>query len=286
MDQPRTSIDLDKAIEFVTQMIQRVLPDTVQGMITGETAGYAINQASHLATLAWTPLTDNAEEALSDRVGFESELIERNIGEVVYVRAAIPRPKNSVRSLAAYGDYKQGWIGIGPKHLDGNHNYEVKLQPASINTDTLELRNLRDEIDMRLIDPAEAVRKRGRNPVEVERAWLLFELKQDPIIRNQLKQRIYQNLSTMEQDAMRGVPEEGQPNAQVQVSNAPAGAQPGVSQGLPATGFVQPQPTPAQAAQPPAAVPGPQMPRPTGTPEGAPAGTRGAPNTYSPLPGE
>lgn len=288
MDQPRTSVDLDKSIQFVTQMIQRVLPDTVQGLISGETAGYAINQASHLATLAWTPLTDNAQEALSYRVGFESELIESNVGEVVYVRGAIPRPKASQRSLAPYGDYKDGWIGIGPKHLDGNHNYKVTLEPASINTDTLQLRNIREELDMRIIDPNEAIRMRGRNPEEVERAWLLFELKQDAVIRDQLKQRIYQQLSTMEQDAMRGIAPEEQPDAQppVPTSNVPAGAQPGVSQGLPATGFVQAQPTAAQAALPPSPPPGPQLPRPTGTPEGAPAGVRGTPTAYSPLPGE
>lgn len=285
MDQPRTSVDLDKAIQFVTQMIQRVLPDTVQGMISGETAGYAINQASHLATLAWTPLTDNAQETLSDRVGFESELIETNIGEIVYVRGSIPRPKSSQRSLAPYGDYKNGWIGLGPKHLNGNHNYTVTLEPASINTDTLQLRNIKEELDMRLIDPNEAIRMRGRNPVEVERAWLLYELKQDPIIRNQLKQRIYQQLSTMEQDAMRGVPPEGQPTAPtVPTSNQPVGAAPGIPQGAPTTGFVPPSPSPAQAAQAPA--PQPTTAGTPGTPTGAPAGLRGAPALHSPLPGE
>jgi predicted component of type VI protein secretion system len=141
---------------------------------------------------------------------------------------------------------------------------------------------------MRIIDPNEAIRKRGRNPVEVERAWMLYELKQDPIIRGQLKQRIYQQLATMEQDAMRGIPADGQPNAQpVPTSNVPAGAQPGVSQGLPATNFVPPQPTPQQAAQPlPAPTSSPGAPSPTGTPTGAPAGVRGAPALHSPLPGE
>lgn len=293
MDPPRSGIDLDKAIQFVTQMLQRVLPETVQGMISGETAGYAINQASHLATLAWAPLTDNAQETLSNRVGFESQLIETHVGEVVYVRGAIPRSKSAQRLLAPYGEYKDGWIGLGPKHLDGNHNYTVTLEPASVNTDTLELRNIKEELDMRIIDPNEAIRKRGRNPVEVERAWLLFELKQDPIIRGQLKQRIYQQLATMEQDAMRGIPADGQPNAQpVPTSNVPAGAVPGVSQGLPPTGFVGPQPTPAQGAAPAPAPPGAgaappiHVPSPTGTPTGAPAGVRGAPSNYSPLPGE
>ena len=284
MDQPHASIDLDKAIQFVKAMIDLALPDTIQGAVTGEMAGYTLNQAAHLATLTWGPIVENVQDCLSDRVGWESRLIDEHIGETVYVwgHSAATR-----RAQGAPPETKAGWIGIGPKEIDGVHNYEVTLEPATINTDQLELRVLRDELDMRLIDPAEAVRKRGRNPVEVERAWLLYELKQDPEIRYNLKQRIFQELGTIEQQTMQELGPEGQPEAPV--SGMPAGATPGVSQGLPTTGFV-PQAGAIPAAPPPGAPPGgapPPMslPRAPGTPAGSPAGVRPPPAAHEPIPG-
>ena len=140
---------------------------------------------------------------------------------------------------------------------------------------------------MRLIDPAEAVRSRGRNPVEVERAWLLYELKQDPEIRNNLKQRIFQELGTIEQQTMQELGPEGQPEAPV--SGMPPGAQPGVSQGLPTTGFVPPAGS-VEAAPPPGGAPGGapppmSMPRPPGPTPGSPAGVRPPPAAHEPIPG-
>jgi hypothetical protein len=289
MDQPKTSVDLDKAIQFVKAMIDLALPDTIQGAVTGEMAGYTLNQAAHLATLTWGPIVENVQDCLSDRVGWESRLIDEHIGETVYVwgRAA------SVRKSGGSQQAKTGWIGLGPKDIDGVHNYEVTLEPATINTDQLELRVLRDELDMRLIDPAEAVRSRGRNPVEVERAWLLYELKQDPEIRNNLKQRIFQDLGTIEQQTMEALGPDGQP---APVSGQPTGATPGVSQGLPTTGFVPQQGAVPGAPPPPAAPPGgpggpggppPPMslPRPPGPTPGSPAGLRPPPANHEPVPG-
>ena len=284
MDQPHSSIDLDKAIQFVKAMIDLALPDTVQGAVTGEMAGYTLNQAAHLATLTWGPIVENVQDCLSDRVGWESRLIDEHIGETVYVwgQSAMTRKGQGTRE-----ESKAGWIGLGPKEIDGVHNYEVTLEPATINTDQLELRVLRDELDMRLIDPAEAVRRRGRNPVEVERAWLLYELKQDPEIRNNLKQRIFQELGTIEQQKMQALGPEGQPEAPV--SGMPPGAQPGVSQGLPTTGFVPPAGS-IEAAPPPGGAPGgapPAMslPRPPGPTPGSPAGVRPPPGPHQELPG-
>lgn len=294
MDQPRSGVDLDKAIQFVTMMLERMLPDSVQGVITGETAGYALNQATHLATLAWSPILDNAKTTLSQRVGHESYLIERSIGETVYTRGALPRP----RSRAGYSGstkgpiiYKDGWIGIGPKQLGGYHDYEVELDPVNINNDSLTLRNLKDELDMRLIDPAEAIRRRGRNPVDVERAWMIYEIKQDKTIRDLMKQRIFRNLATIDQQTMLGVPDGSEPQGPpLPLSGTAAGAQPGVSQGLPTTGFVPPSGAGAPPASgPPLHVPpagGIQTPPGIpGTPAGAPGGIPGAPALHSPIPG-
>jgi len=291
MDQPRTSIDLDKAINSVQQMIQLALPDSVQGVITGETAGYALNQAAHLASIAWDPIKDNVQRALAARVSWESQLIETHVGETVYVWGSIPQP---VKFGGRPRNYKDGWMGIGPKDLKGSHQYRVSIEPASINNDTLKLRTLREKLDMRLIDPADAIREMGGNPVEVERAWLLFELKQDEKIRNALKQRVFQQLATVDQEAMQALPSGAEPGAQppVETSGMPAGAQPGISQGLPATGFVPPAGAvaPAAPAAPPASPGAPgaapmTMPRPPGTPPGAPGGVRGAPANHVPIPG-
>jgi len=292
MDQPHTSVDLDKAIQFVKAMIDLALPDTLQGAITGEMAGYTLNQAAHLATLTWGPIVDNVEDCLSDRTGWESYLIDEHIGETVYVWGANAQSRSPSGTAT---QTKAGWLGLGPKQIDGVHNYEVTLEPATINTEQLELRVLRDELDMRLIDPAEAVRQRGRNPVEVERAWLLYELKQDPEIRANMKQRIFQELGTIEQQKMEELGPAGQP---APVSGMPPEVVPGVSQGLPVTRMVAhsgaggPMPTGVPGAPPPGAPPGAPMPggptnlaMPPGPPPGAPAGARPPPAAHEPLPG-
>lgn len=280
MDQPHTSVDLDKAISFVKSLIDLALPSTVQGAVTGEMAGYTLNQAAHMASLTWGPIVENVQDCLSDRTGWESALIEEGIGETVYVYGSVPQPR---RRAGQPLSYKAGWIGIGPKQLDGVHNYQVELKPATINNDELELRIIRQELDMRLMSPEEAVRRRGRNPVEVERAWLLYELKQDPEIRNNMKQRIFQQLNIMEQQSLQAVGPEGAPGGAppVETSGLPPGAQPGISQGLPTTGFVPPA-----GATAPAPVPPPMsLPQAPGQNPGAPAGARGVPPQHLPLPG-
>lgn len=290
MDQPRTTVDLDKAINFVRGMIDMALPDSVQGVVSGETAGYALNQAARLASLQWSPIVENVQDCLSERVGWESYLIENHIGEPVYVWGAVPQPR---RRRGGPRSYKEGWMGIGPADLRGVHNYEVVLEPVSVNNDQLLLRNIREMLDMRLITPADAIRKMGGNPVEVERGWLVYELKQDPEIRKNLKQRVFQEIATIEQESMRKLPPEGQPGGAPPVpsSGAPAGAQPGVSQGLPTTGFVPPAgavpgaPPAPPMPPPPGAQPPMSIPRPPGTAPGAPGGARGAPARHEPIPG-
>lgn len=184
-------------------------------------------------------------------------------------------------------------MSLGPKDLKGAHNYTVKLEPASINQDTLLLRNIREELDMRLMTPDDAIRLRGRNPVEVRRGWLYHEILSDEEIRKALKQRIFMQLSTIEQESMRQLPPGGEPGAQppVEMSQLPAGALPGISQGVPTTGFVQAAGSVPAAPQPTGPAPGAGMappmsqPRPSGTPNGAPGGIPGAPARHAPLPG-
>jgi hypothetical protein len=228
---------------------------------------------------------ENAQDALAARVGWESYLIENHVGETVYVWGAIPQPR---RRKGSPRTYKDGWMGLGPKDLRGAHNYEVVLEPISVNNDALLLRNIREELDMRLMTPHDAIRMRGRNPVEVERGWLVHELKQDPEIRKNMKQRVFQELATVEQESMRALSPEGQPGGTPPVETSPLPAQPGVSQGLPTTGFVPPAgATPAAPPPAPGAGAAPMaLPRPPGPVQGEPGGVRGAPpSTYQPAPG-
>jgi len=283
MDQPRTSIDLDKAIGFVRSMIDMALPDSIQGVITGETAGYALNQSAHLASLQWTPIVANVQETLSDRTSWESELIETTIGETVYVWGAVPQPR---KQPGQPRQYKDGWMGMAPKDLKGYHNYEVKLEPAILDNQEIKLRVIKQKLDMRLISPADAVREIGGNPVEVERAWMLYEIKQDPEIRKNLKQRIFSRLGSLEQEEMSKVPAAMMPNAAPPPGfQQPAGATPGVSQGLPVTGFVPPQGA-VPNAPPPEGGGMPITNLPPGTATGQPGPTRNAPPQHVPLPGQ
>lgn len=284
MDQPRTSVDLDKAIGFVRSMIDMALPDSIQGVITGETAGYALNQSAHLASLQWTPIVANVQETLSDRTGWESWLIENQIGETVYVWGAVPQPR---KQPGQPRQYKDGWMGMAPKDLKGYHNYEVKLEPAILDNQEIKLRVIKQKLDMRLISPADAIREIGGNPVEVERAWMLYEIKQDPEMRKNMKQRIFSRLGSLEQEEMQKVPQAMMPNAAPPPGfQQPAGATPGVSQGLPVTGFVPPQ-NAVPGAPPPAPEGGmPITNLPPGTARGQPGPTRNAPPQHVPLPGQ
>lgn len=290
MDQPRTSVDLDKAISFTRSLIDMALPDSVQGVVTGETAGYTLNQAAHLASLQWTPIVDNVENCLSERTGWESWLIENRIGEPVYVWGSYPQPR---RRPGQPVTFKDGWMGIGPKELKGVHLYEVKIDPSNVNNEALKLRNIEMKLNLRLISPDMAIREAGYDPIEVERKWLLHELKQDPEIRNNLKQRVFQGLATIDQQKMQDVPPGGQPTAPAQLQpNVPQGVAPGVTP----EGFAPPfpaaptqtrvnesMPAPPGGLGPNAQPQGPPMA--PGTLPGQPGGVRGVPPQHVPLPG-
>jgi hypothetical protein len=290
MDQPRTTVDLDKAISFVRSMIDMALPDSVQGVVSGETAGYTLNQAAHLASLQWSPIVDNVQNCLAERTGWESWLIENRIGETVYVWGAIPQPR---RRPGQPVSYKDGWMGIGPKDLKGYHLYEVTIEPANVNNEALKLRNIRDKLDLRLITPQMAIREAGYDPVEVERGWLLHELKQDPEIRNNLKQRVFQGIATIDQQNMQKLPEGASPDQQAPQSNMQVNVPQGVAPGISPEGFVPPfgqqpgqAPPPPGTPPPPGSAPPNSLPRPPGTVSGQPGGVRGLPGQHQPIPGE
>ncbi|MCR4375905.1 MAG: hypothetical protein NUW22_13760 [Acidobacteria bacterium] len=258
IDAPRTGLALEAMVAEVRGFLELALPSVVSGVISGDESGYALNQAAHLARLAWDPIVDNAQVALGDRTGFESWLIERKIAETVYVWGE--PPKRGKRSANA------GWLAIGPDDLAGVHRYRARLEPETPSNRVIEARLHESLLKLRLEAPETAVEEMGSNPDEVERAWLLHDLKQDPQIQERLKRRVFDKLGTIDQAALRGGPGEADVVAAEQARLAAAGGgtpqdaigqvfQPGQN-GMP---LVPPTPGGAMGV-PPGVVPGVQGP--------------------------
>ncbi len=196
VEQPRAGVELDKLLARLQGMLESALPAVMSGSLSGDPSGYAFNQASYMARLAWQPIVDNAEFALSEQVGFESWLIENKVGERVYVWGDMPNP-------GARGATR-GWLGVGPKDLRGVHRYQVKLDPETPSTKVIQVRMYGDMLDRKLIGPYTAIQELGGNPDEVEREWYLYELKQAPEIKAALLKRTFQKLGLADQQAMGG----------------------------------------------------------------------------------
>jgi hypothetical protein len=99
VEMPRAGVESDKLIADIRGMVELALPSIVQGVISGSESGYALNQAAHLARLAWDPIVSNAEITLGERTGFESWLIERRRVKVASSVAARPAGWASVRTI-------------------------------------------------------------------------------------------------------------------------------------------------------------------------------------------
>jgi len=281
IDQPRTSIDVDKTIAMVRGLIDLALPSVVQGQLNAGDAGYAINQAAHMAKLAWDPLIKNEQRALSRRTGFESWLIENNIKEGVQVYGTLPG------YMQGKGKATEGWLSIKPEDLNGVHNYKVILQPETPTNEALEVRLHSDKLKLKVETPDDAIRALGGDPVAVKRGWMKYEIENDPALKGLQRQRIMKRITAQTQEAMAGVR-----NAQPPQGGG-AIAPPQQQQMLaPPPGMPNPAgpPQPMGPGGPPAMTP-PQM-RPIqtvgvpGTPVGAPGGIRNMPPQHMPLPGE
>jgi hypothetical protein len=140
---------------------------------------------------------------------------------------------------------------------------------------------------MRLETYEQAIEALGNNAIEVKRGWMLYEIENDPAVKQAIKQRVFQSLGTMDQQALSGVRDQlpGPPQTGI-----PPAQQAAVGGGGPVMvpGPV-PGPVPGQEAQgpiPPGVVPNPQFsPGVPGTPPGVPAGVRGLPANAAPIPG-
>lgn len=209
VDMPRSGVDLDKTIQWVRQFIEMALPNVVQGVVNAEQSGWAITQASQLARLGWQPIIDNAQFALSRRQGFESWMIEKRIREKVSVWGETPANYSTSRA-------RQGWLTVGPEDLHGIHRYRVRLQPETPADRIQQIRTHKELLSLRLEAWNDAVTELGGNPDEVEAAWLLYDLKNDPMVKAELKKRTFKELGLIDEEALQKANTEAQavqPNA-------------------------------------------------------------------------
>ena len=276
VDMPRSGIDLEKTTTWIRDFIQMAMPNVVSGAVSAEQSGWAITQASQLARLGWQPIIDNAQFALSRRVGFESWLLDKRVREPVSVWGEVPANYSTARA-------RQGWLTIAPDDLNGVHRYRIVLQPETPADRIQQIRTHKELLGLRLEAWNDAVTQMGGNPDEVEAAWLLYDLKNDPVIKAQLKKETFKELGIMDEDALnkanteaRAVQQPAKPGTptlqppQMGGGQAPGGApgqQPGmprpnvaVTPGLPGGGApMAPPPPPGLTGQMPG-MPGPTAP--------------------------
>src|SRR5262252_1208348 len=227
VDQPHAGIDFQHMLQNVQQLLDQVVPPTFSGAVGADSSGYALNQAAYLAGLAFNPIVANAEVALSERTGFESWLIQNRISETVYAWGEQDPKKGSKRQG---GTQTRGtWLSIGPDDLDGIHRYQVKLSPSTPSNEIIRIRSIGEKMQLKLITYEDAVTEAGANPDEVEKSWLLHDLKQSPEIQQQLKDQVFQKLGTIQQQriAASGV------NVQEMAGGLPGGGPPQLPGGPP-----------------------------------------------------
>src|SRR5262245_23980123 len=298
IDQPRSGMDFDKLMGDVQHFMDIALPSVVQGVVASDQSGYALNQAAYLARLGWDPIVANAEVALGERTGFESFLIERRIGEKVYAWGE--QEANRERKRIS-GSTRAAWLAIGPEDLKGVHRYEVKLSPSTPSNEIIQTRAIGEKMQLRLITYEDAVEQSGSNPDEVEKSWLLHDLKNSQEIQAELKSVISQKVANIRAARMSAA---GMPSLE-EMAGLPPGAAPpppgivgpgatGVPGGTPGTppvgliGGMPPNPVPSPGQGLPLVPPPPPGTAGGGVPPGGVPGAPvvpGPPTNYLALPG-
>ena len=283
IDMPRSGSDADKLLQNIQVMLEQAMPSVVKGTVAGDQSGYAINQAAHLARLAWDPIVSNAQIALAERTNFESWLIENRIGEKVYAWGEQQNSKRASRSST-----RAGWLGIGPDDLRGIHRYEVRLDPETPSNKVIETRAVIEQMNARLITYEDAVTDMGSNPDEVELSWMTQDFKKTPEMQALVTQMVTQKVATitarridamgLDVNAMAGTPP-GPPVPNLNQAGAPPpNPVPMPGQGLP---LAPPPPGGGGPGMPPGGIPT----LPPGPVPGTPA-VPGPPPNMVPLPGQ
>jgi len=284
IDQPKSGADAEKLIENVRNMLELALPSVVQGLVGGDQSGYALNQAAYLARLGWDPIVKNAEVALGERTGFESWMIEHRIGEKVYAWGE-QEAKKGKKTIS--GQTKAVWLGIGPDDLNGVHRYEAHLEPSTPSNEIIQTRSIGEKMQLKLISYEDAVEAAGSNPDEVEKSWLLHDLKNSQEIQAELKNAIFQKVATIRSARMNAA---GMPPPE-EMAGAGATGVPGGTPGAPPAagpGGMPPNPVPSPGQGLPIAPPPPGAAGPGGMPPGGIPGTPvvpGPPANALPMPG-
>ena len=256
LDQPRAGGEAEKLISNIQHFLELALPSVIQGATASGQSGYAINQAAHMARLAWDPIVDNAQTTLGMRTGFESWLIEHDIAENVYAWSEQTKPS---KATSGADKTRAGWLSIGPDDLKGNHRYTVLLDPSTPSDDIVATRALAEKMQLRLITYEDAVEAAGGNPDEVELSWLRQDMKKSDEIQGKVKEQILKKLATIQAEAlppeMQGGPIPGQPPPGPPGPIGTPGAPPmGPIGGMP----INPVPSPGQGLP---MVPGMPMPQ-------------------------
>lgn len=244
LEMPKSGPDLDKVILALRAMIEIALPSVVSGVISGDESGYALNQAAHLARLAWDPIVRNAERALAERVSWESYLIEKKVREPVYAFGNAPgagtRPVLLGRSRTAALDTarsvrqaRQSWLSIGPEDLNGYHRYTVRLDPETPSNRVIEVRTHTEMVTQGFETRAQAIEALGGDPAEVQRGRMVEALMEDPEIVGRLRKRTFQRLGIMTQEeAAAAQAQNGAPQGAQGMIPPGAGMSPGQAQGF------------------------------------------------------
>lgn len=262
IEQPKAGMDLDKVLQNAQTMAMMSEPEVINGGAGGAQSGYQLNQQAFLARLQWDPIVGNLAQCLAERTGFESWLIERRIGETVYAYAEERPPAQKGRYQ---GQSRAGWIGIGPDDLAGVHRYVVRLDISTPSDDVVLTRAIGEKMQLKLITYEDAVREAGGNPDEVERSWLLQNMKQSGPVQQKLMELTFQKLGTI-LAAQMNTPG---PSPQEMAGVVPAGV------GNPAPGG--PGVGGGQGGIPPAGAGGPVPPTPPGPGPGAMPGQPATP---------
>ena len=116
------------------------------------------------------------------------------IGEKVYAWGEIEAKKGK-KTIG--GQSKAAWLGVGPEDLKGVHRYEARLDPCTPSNEIVQIRAIGEKMQLKLITYEDAVEDAGGNPDEVEKSWLLHDLKNSQEIQAELKNAIFQKIATI-----------------------------------------------------------------------------------------
>lgn len=254
LEMPRAGEALPLRIAQVREFLELILPKVLQGVVDTTDSGYQLALAARLGRIAFDPMVKNLRRAFARRTGFESFLIEEVIGETVYAQGTPPaRPGEARRGDA-------GVLALGPQDLRGLHAYQCDLQPEDKASELVEVRKHAEMVKEGFEDVTQAIEALGGNPEEVEFKRTVTQMKQDPEIQAQLRQRILRKVAARQEQQVTAGQEALAQVAPVPEPGAALGGMGEVFEGgqnLPvAPGGPGVLAQPAQAGGLPAAIPG------------------------------